>query len=244
MAAPIIHLTKNGVKKRFHGGVPGRTCPSKEGLPKRPCQVCGHRFSPQRQWNKYCTAKCRDASKHLRMREREPLMPKRSKPNAPWGTATCPVCAADFKLTRSGKKYCSFKCSRLRMQRNWKNKNRADGHCYSCKEVPMENSTCFCRKHWLVQAAWRAGLRGSKAGEAVEEMLIRQNYRCAYTGIRLVLGVNASLDHIKPRLQHPELLGQISNLEWVDESVNRSKGNMSRERFIALCREVDQHHRR
>ena len=107
----------------------------------------------------------------------------------------------------------------------------------------MENSACFCRKHWLVQAAWRAGLRGSKVGEAVEEMLIRQNYKCAYTGVVLVLGVNASLDHIKPRLEHPDLLGQISNLEWVDETVNRSKGKMSRERFIELCREVDQHHR-
>lgn len=73
---------------------------------------------------------------------------------------------------------------------------------------------------------------------AIAESFDNQNRLCAYTNKPLVLGVNASLDHILPRSRFPHLRSEPSNTHWVDASINSMKHNMTHEEFIAVCFEV------
>jgi hypothetical protein len=70
-------------------------------------------------------------------------------------------------------------------------------------------------------------------GEVIRRLLDEQDYKCAYTGVNLVLGVNAQLDHKTPI----ELGGSNdpSNLHWVDKEINRMKGKHSHNEFIQIC---------
>lgn len=62
----------------------------------------------------------------------------------------------------------------------------------------------------------------------------KQDGRCPYSGEKLWFGVNASLDHIKPRSEHPDGITDTSNLQWVTKWVNKAKGARSHEEFLRL----------
>jgi len=210
--------------------------PSKVQLDPRKCFTCGTLFTPNRFWHGYCSVQCREKAKEKTKREREPKAVKKSTVSSPFGNIKCPVCEDDFVSTRPSQKYCSHRCFRLRLQRNWINKNREKGLCYSCPEVPLNGTNSYCEKHWLGQAAWRAGLRGPGSGEKLKIILEKQNYTCPYTGRKLILGVNASVDHKIPRSLSRENVGSIDNLEWVETEVNRAKRTLTKEEFISLCK--------
>ena len=242
MAKPSVHVTKNGVEKKFWGGKAGRKCPPKVQHAVRKCAKCGSDFIPSRKWNFYCGVRCRGKVKVLLAISKEPPIERKSRHGSPFGKVVCPTCGIEFVSTRSTKKYCGHRCFRLRLQRNWINKNRAKGLCYSCAEKPVTGTVSYCRQHWIAQAAWRAGLRGKGQWIALEELLKRQGGKCPYTGRVLVLGVNASVDHKKPRSLFPSLIGDIENLEWVDVEVNRAKRAMAKDEFIALCKLIAERH--
>lgn len=239
MAKPSVHITRNGVEKKFWGGKAGRKCPQKVKLQNRPCVICGKLFPPKRPWGKFCSSHCREKKGSAEKRRKLPP-PRRpiGHDGAPFGEKDCPTCGVRFTSTRSTKKYCSHTCFRKRMSRNWMNENRANGFCYACKSKPIRGGSSWCEKHWLTQVAWRAGLRGLGNWKRVKDLLVRQNYVCPYTGKRLVIGRNASLDHIKPRALFPHLVADIRNMEWVDEDVNRAKRTMSKNGFIRLCKQI------
>ena len=81
----------------------------------------------------------------------------------------------------------------------------------------------------------------AKLALAIWGKLRAQRYACPYTGDRLIPGVNASLDHIKPVSLYPELARSIDNVEWVTLDVNLAKRTLDSEQFIALCRRVTIH---
>lgn len=241
MGKPIVHITKNGIEKKFWGGKPGRKCALKVSLRERICGGCGCKYVPKRAWQAFCTVDCRE---RRRDRDRATARPKRGlvgTVDAPFGTIQCLTCATSFASTRSGKRYCSHKCYRLRLSRDWRNKNRSSGTCYHCSEPPVTGTVSWCEKHWLVQLACRSGLRGRGSSRKILDLLIAQNYTCPYTGRKLVIGVNASIDHINPRSLFPNKVGDLSNLEWVDVDVNRAKGTLSKVEFIVMCNQVAQH---
>ena len=66
-------------------------------------------------------------------------------------------------------------------------------------------------------------------------LIKKQDYRCALSGEKLTPNT-AELDHMMPR----SLGGSdtIENLQWLDKEINRMKGQMSVEQFIAACRRV------
>jgi hypothetical protein len=70
------------------------------------------------------------------------------------------------------------------------------------------------------------------------DKLYRCDWRCAYTGELLVLGVNLSFDHIKPVARFSELKYEPTNLEPVSLAVNMAKRDMSKEEFIEMCNKV------
>lgn len=117
----------------------------------------------------------------------------------------------------------------------------AQGWCHNCPTPRMENSNTYCEKHWYAQkATQRLGLGPHviKRGQALKAKLETQNYTCPYTGVNLIPGVNASVDHVIPVSQRPDLKGEISNIEWVDLNLNHMKTDMSREQFLEVCLKV------
>jgi hypothetical protein len=62
-----------------------------------------------------------------------------------------------------------------------------------------------------------------------------QEYRCALSGEKLTPNT-AELDHIKPRSKGGS--DELQNLQWLDRRINRMKGQMKNDEFIAVCRRV------
>ena len=113
----------------------------------------------------------------------------------------------------------------------------AAGVCRSCTSPPAFGSQ-VCETHWFAhRATQRLGLGPDSIGrgQALKAILEAQNYTCPYSGRKLVPGVNAAVDHIRPHAHHPELRGELSNIQWVDEVVNRMKQDLEHKDFIALC---------
>lgn len=63
-------------------------------------------------------------------------------------------------------------------------------------------------------------------------LLKEQEFKCALTGMELT-PETAQCDHILPRSKGGS--DAIGNLQWVLGKVNRMKGKMNNEEFIALC---------
>lgn len=71
--------------------------------------------------------------------------------------------------------------------------------------------------------------------KAVLALLMRQQYRCALTGDELTPN-NSSLDHIMPISRGGR--HHVDNAQALLRDVNRAKGTMTNEEFVALCRKV------
>lgn len=69
----------------------------------------------------------------------------------------------------------------------------------------------------------------------LHELLESQEYRCALSG-RELTPQTAALDHIKPLSSGGG--NAISNAQIVQYDVNRAKGDMANDEFIAMCRDV------
>ncbi len=98
-------------------------------------------------------------------------------------------------------------------------------------------SVSLCETCYLKKQAHR------HLGETAKWMVIlkileNQNWKCAYTGDQLVLGVNDSLDHIFPKFTHPLLAEDPSNLEWTTRAVNIMKRAMSPDQFLEIVRRI------
>jgi len=74
--------------------------------------------------------------------------------------------------------------------------------------------------------------------QAILQLLLRQQYRCALTA-RALTPETASLDHIVPVCRGGE--HRIENTQVLERSVNRAKGTLTNDEFIALCGEVWRH---
>lgn len=78
-------------------------------------------------------------------------------------------------------------------------------------------------------------------GEALRQKMVDQDFACPYTGERLVLGVNASLDHIMPVARYPELARNPANVEWVDQTVNFLKRDRTPDEFLGIVGAIAHH---
>lgn len=81
--------------------------------------------------------------------------------------------------------------------------------------------------------------------QVTQAMLLRmaeqQGYRCAYTGDELT-PQTVSVDHIKPVSNGGR--HTAANLQLVRHDVNRAKGSMSHEDFVAMCVAVANQHKK
>ncbi len=166
---------------------------------------------------------------------------------------------------KGGKKFCC-RCSRfLPLTGFHADRKTADGLKYSCKECIHEYSKKryrerkdlserdgFCIRYNCRFKTLKAGglcsmhfyqsvattMKFPKLWKDLEGLAEKQDYICALTGDKLEAGVNMSLDHIKPVSKYAELIGDISNMQWLTKWANTSKSNISTEEFISNCLKV------
>src|SRR3982751_6767776 len=96
---------------------------------------------------------------------------------------------------------------------------------------PVEGKRNICQTCYLKRSASSA-LGSSSHWPLLLAKLNKQGWRCAYTGIPLVLRENASIDHILPVSRYPKFRHNINNVEWVDWRVNHMKLSMKKTEFI------------
>ena len=159
-------------------------------------------------------------------------------------TKICPKCKQEqpfncFYRLHNGRlqgwcKICMGK-SNISWAKKRNDKRRALGICRSCGGPLLKHSTNFCELHYVVsKLKWGLGRAGRiYEAEYILKKLQAQSYRCPYTGEKLILGLNAQLDHIKPRSRFPKLLGDLDNLEWISAVANQAKGQMTKKEFLA-----------
>ena len=73
------------------------------------------------------------------------------------------------------------------------------------------------------------------------DKLYRHDWRCVYTGEKLVLGDNLSFDHIKPVSRFPELKFDPTNIEPISLRTNFVKRNLTKQEFLDLIEQVHTH---
>lgn len=117
-------------------------------------------------------------------------------------------------------------------------KTRAkSGLCNNCGSPEKLPLLLSCRKCYMKQQS-KSNLGTSFLWSEIDTKFDSQNGKCYYTGILLVFGKNASLDHKNPRARFPEEASDIDNLVWCDKTVNEAKKSMTEEEFINLCKLV------
>lgn len=120
--------------------------------------------------------------------------------------------------------------------------NRADyrarilaGQCVFCKEAACAGA--FCLHHWFKNIGSAYKLNKKNGGiELLKQVWDEQQGRCAVTGLALIPGHNASLDHIVPVSKGG--VTSRGNLRWVLFEINRAKADMSHDQFVELCAAV------
>jgi hypothetical protein len=120
-----------------------------------------------------------------------------------------------------------------------------NGLCVSCKE--KEYLPCFVNEktktYKRCQTCYLKNISTRYFGfpdyyQELLDMLEKQNFRCAYSGETIVLGVNDSLDHIIPRHRYPQKVRYIKNVHWTTRDINKMKNGLDESRFLGLCEMV------
>jgi 5-methylcytosine-specific restriction endonuclease McrA len=128
------------------------------------------------------------------------------------------------KCSKCGKKQTKY----IQGVRKHRLKNRV---CYQCGREP---ATCgkYGIECWFRICA-QNNMGDQSLGPALLESFEKQERKCVYTGIELIPGDNATLDHIVPRSRGG--LNAIDNIQWVTRTVNQMKTDMTHDEFVEMC---------
>ena len=133
-----------------------------------------------------------------------------------------------------GTPYCDI-CGERRTAR-WKalvSERKDKGLCPKCGNIAVAGFSCeVC---WFKNSSFNATGK-YKNWRILKELLEGQGYLCVYTGRKLTIGVNASVDHIIPSSRGGD--NSIENLQWVDLSINIMKRDMTHQEFLATIKLV------
>lgn len=116
----------------------------------------------------------------------------------------------------------------------WNSKRRARWQFYKIryKQYCQE----FKVKHFFRWRAWHWP-HGKVTARELFNLWHRQRGRCPLSGRKL--GRDAHLDHIVPKCSGGH--GQISNLRWLDPTVNMMRHNLSDEQFRQMCAQITEY---
>lgn len=148
----------------------------------------------------------------------------------------CLMCGERPSITN--RKYCET-CQQWSL--DYARKRRvafiAAGRCERCGKCEKLPNSLVCERCYFKKTS-KDCLKSSAHWGALRDLFYAQGQRCSYTKRPLVLGVNASLDHIFPRSRFPELSTDPNNVEWVDRVVNTMKLNHTKEEFLLIVHEI------
>jgi hypothetical protein len=110
--------------------------------------------------------------------------------------------------------------------------NLSNGMCVRHVKVKAEVGQ-LCLDCWfIVETATNLG--DSKRWQEVKALFFANNSSCVYTGVKLIPGINAWLDHIIPVSKGGPLI--LENIQWVDADVNKMKYNRTHDEFLEFCK--------
>lgn len=101
-------------------------------------------------------------------------------------------------------------------------KNMIDTRCLKCVMKAVSLTNTGTKKNW----------------KFFIDLLEQQDSKCFYTGEQLVVGINASIDHLLPVSRFPEKRTHSKNLVWCTNKINIAKGALTYSEFINLCNTV------
>lgn len=110
----------------------------------------------------------------------------------------------------------------------------AKGLCAFCDNERV--GTRLCLDHYLKFTS-KAHFRTSKRHQELLQIFKEQSGVCPYTGRKLTLGVDASLDHIVPKSRGGSN-DDVANLQWVYCRVNFMKQDSLHDEFLDMIREI------
>ncbi len=139
------------------------------------------------------------------------------------------------------------RCGKRKTEKTLSRQRRrlASGLCRRCGNpalflVRLGRLGSECEECFLKRQAFKLGYSvPTKAWVRLRDKLRQQNFTCPYSGIPLVIGSNASIDHIVARARGGS--NELENIQWVDIHVNYAKRALSESEFIEICKAVARH---
>jgi hypothetical protein len=189
------------------------------------CPRCGDELP--KEWTLIHCQKCRDFKNNQQHRWKSERNSK----------GLCRYCRGIAVPGRACCAACGKRMSEYQMER--RRRRAAAGICVSCGGADVilrpnpDSVQTVCEKCVFKSTAHRTFGTRSRWKD-LQDILSSQDGKCPYTGIDLQVGVNASLDHILPKNRYPDLVSEVSNLEWVFNEVNLMKRDMTRDEFLSV----------
>ncbi|MCK9458317.1 MAG: hypothetical protein M0R80_01585 [Proteobacteria bacterium] len=177
---------------------------------ERKCKTCFG--SMQEEKGIYCK-KCKQEKKDTYTRRKQQGLCVTCGSNKATTTQKCDECHQAYLVNVNAKKQ----------------KRLSEGRCAYCENKRINGQTCL--KHYL-QITSQSHFKNISKANDLYNLFLKQNGICPYTGKKLTLGVDASLDHIVPKSRGGS--EDVSNLQWVYNQVNFMKIDMFENEFLNL----------
>lgn len=111
------------------------------------------------------------------------------------------------------------------------------GSCQSCPRPRTEHSayclTCYFKKCARMNLK-KKGKEATQLGRDLHALFDSQGGLCALTGLPMLPGVNASVDHVVPRSKGG--LDEVGNLRWIRREMNDFKGDRTDEEILLVAK--------
>ena len=152
-------------------------------------------------------------------------------------TGICTTCSKNFAVENETR-CAECKETKKNRDKNTKQKRIEKRLCIYCGKNPHQEDAHTCCECVLKYKS-RHHFGHTDMWEELGKLFEAQKGICPYTGIKLTLGENASLDHIIAKSKNGT--SDISNLQWVHPLVNIAKHDHSHDQFLALVKSVYEH---
>ncbi len=229
------------------------------------CEVCGETTEGKLRC-KECLAKnaARQKARQQRLIE-QGICKKCGKHGAADGHLYCEGCLAKVnaftrkhtaKQTKEKRCHgCGIPCDRFRCEicngkangeiRKLKKRWTEANLCRNCGQPAItttrslrgQERATYCRDCYLKVLAYNV-LGSGKKWRILLDMLEKCEWKCVYTGERLVLGDNLSFDHKNPICRFPEQRHDPGNIEPCSWQINLMKRDLTKPEFLALAQKV------
>lgn len=149
------------------------------------------------------------------------------------------------KMSKSQCKTCGGKrddkyktCSACRDRiKEWRDKHKDSGNCDRCGAEPIPGNA-RCLTCYLKGTSQQTFGTVSLHSELLD-LFNMQEGRCPYSGLKLTLGINTSLDHKVPKSKGGT--DEFENLQWTHKLVNQMKWDTNEGEFLEMVMNIASH---